>query len=108
MDKKEVIQQVEEFDVTRGKFGEALVSKDKVLMTIGRLKEQKIPQIPLGVANLIEEYRDAGVELMDILKCFHSWYFKGDGGSDQVSWIMDNPDELLLAWINNKYEVIED
>lgn len=106
MDKKEVIQKIEALEVDIGLLGDVLIRKDKVLTIIGRLKEQKIPRIPQSVADLIEEYRDAEVVLMDILKSFHNWHFYG--GSGNVDWIVDNPEEFLLAWINNKYEVIKD
>lgn len=71
------------------------------------LDEQKKVVVPRSVAEIIETYREKEINLAYLMRYFKGWHNKVNKGtmdSETLSWIVNNLEEFLDAWIHG-YEV---
>ena len=71
---------------------------------VQQLDEQQKPVVPRSVGSLIEFYREKGVTLKHILNCFKEWADTDNEHTDEVNWIVSNPETFMRAWLDG-YEV---
>ncbi|WP_369118236.1 DUF1642 domain-containing protein [Enterococcus thailandicus] len=69
-----------------------------------KLDEPQNPVVPCSVGSLIEFYREKGVTLKHILNCFNEWADTDNEHTDEVNWIVSNPETFMRAWLDG-YEV---
>lgn len=71
------------------------------------LDEPKKVVVPRSVAEMIETYREKEINLAYLMRYFKGWHNKVNKGtmdSKALSWIVNNLEEFLDAWIHG-YEV---
>lgn len=74
------------------------------LNLLQQLDEPQKPVVPCSVGSLIEFYREKGVTLKHILNCFNEWADTDNEHTDEVNWIVSNPETFMRAWLDG-YEV---
>lgn len=114
MNKQELIEALEEpknniqFIVGMNKYNNFLRGKKEAYVNaIGlakQLDEPQKPVVPCSVGSLIEFYREKGVTLKHILNCFNEWADTDNEHTDEVNWIVSNPETFMHAWLDG-YEV---
>ncbi|EPM8140034.1 DUF1642 domain-containing protein [Enterococcus faecalis] len=83
---------------------------DGVNAAIEVVKESKVQGkvvVPRPVAEMIEIYKEKEISLAYLMRYFKSWHNKVNKGtmdSEALSWIVNNLEEFLDAWIHG-YEV---
>ncbi|WP_270660708.1 DUF1642 domain-containing protein [Enterococcus thailandicus] len=76
-----------------------------VIKLLEQLDEPQKPVIvPHSVGALIEFYRGEDVELRHILVCIKEWSDADNVHTDEVNWIVSNPETFMRAWLDG-YEV---
>ncbi|WP_270659654.1 DUF1642 domain-containing protein [Enterococcus thailandicus] len=77
---------------------------DNAIGLAQQLDKPQKPVVPRSVGSLIEFYREKGVTLKHILNCFNEWADTDNEHTDEVNWIVSNPETFMRAWLDG-YEV---
>ncbi|OAQ57071.1 DUF1642 domain-containing protein [Enterococcus thailandicus] len=75
-----------------------------VIKLLEQLDEPQKPVVPHSAGALIEFYREENVSLIHILNCFKEWADTDKEHTDEVNWIVSNPETFMRAWLYG-YEV---
>lgn len=81
-----------------------LDARTEILRDLEQLDEPRKPVVPRSVGALIEFYREKDVTLIYILNCFKEWADTDKEHTDEVNWIVSNPETFMRAWLYG-YEV---
>lgn len=81
-----------------------LDARTEILRDLEQLDEPRKPVVPRSVGALIEFYREKDVTLIYILNCFKEWADTDNEHTDEVNWIVSNPETFMRAWLDG-YEV---
>ncbi|WP_435739389.1 DUF1642 domain-containing protein [Enterococcus faecalis] len=110
MNKQELIEELEclevatdSLDFLRG----ANYATERAINLTKKLDEPKKVVVPRSVAEMIETYREKEINLAYLMRYFKGWHNKVNKGtmdSKALSWIVNNLEEFLDAWIHG-YEV---
>ncbi|HAQ9265760.1 TPA: DUF1642 domain-containing protein [Enterococcus faecium] len=110
MNKQEAIKKLESIktignDARAACYNEGINAGITIIKQLDEPQPAQQPVVPQSIALLIENYKEGGVQLSDILVCFNAWSESEEGDyRDEISWLVANPETFMRAWLDG-YEV---
>lgn len=115
MNKEELIAKIEERlevyhwreDLLSAYVKESLEDILDLARNLEEPKEVRKQLVPKGVADMLDDWNEFGVDSHSIMVTYHDWYYTFDNGDDDnpnVAWALANPTAYMKAWVNG-YEV---